>query len=125
MAWTDEQKIDHLLRLPWTIVRDVTPEGDRLLRVRELSSVVGCGQTDVELDADFWDSLATTLRAYLHFHDTIPLPAPIKSLPWESAAPDSGVRGIQVQGNASGQIPAVRELDPTAAAIKPNVLVPA
>ncbi len=81
MAWTEELKLTYLMRLPWTIVAEKTPEGDSLLRVRELPSVVGCGTSPEELEKDFWESFESALRAYLHFGDLIPLPAEIE-LPW-------------------------------------------
>jgi hypothetical protein len=83
MPWTDEQKLNYLMKLPWTIVPDTTPEGDRLLRVAELPSVVGCGATNDDLERDFWASLETALRSYLHFGDQLPLPAKRPVLPWE------------------------------------------
>lgn len=36
MDWTTEEKLRHLLRLPWTFDRELTPEGDSVLRVREI-----------------------------------------------------------------------------------------
>lgn len=77
----------YLVRLPWTIVPEMTPEGDRLLRVRELPAATGHGETDVELEADFWESLTETLRCYIHFGDRPPLPASVASLPWEQEPP--------------------------------------
>lgn len=84
MTWTFEEKVDYLLRLPWTVVRDTSPEGDTLLRVKELPDVVGCGEDQEALEADFWASLRASLESYLHFGDTIPRPgfAPSR-LPWE------------------------------------------
>ena len=81
MYWTQERKLLYLLRLPWTLVPERTPEGDRLLRVRELASVVGAGATDADLEEDLWEAMREALRAYLHFGDPIPLPAG-QSLPW-------------------------------------------
>ena len=66
-----------LLALPWTIVPETTPEGDRLLRVREIPSAVGHGATDAELERDLWDSLRESLLAYLHFGDAVPQPHPV------------------------------------------------
>lgn len=81
MNWTTEQKIDSLLRLPWSIRSEVTAEGDRLLRVVEIPSAVGSGQSDDEAVADLWESLRASLAAYLHFEDKIPLPEG-SPLPW-------------------------------------------
>lgn len=70
-----DREIQRLLRLPWTITVETSPEGDRLLRVREIPSAVGCGATDAEAIADLWASLEASLRAYVHFGDAVPLPA--------------------------------------------------
>lgn len=63
------------MRLPWTIVRERTPEGDQILRVAEIPSVVGSGASSEEMEADLWDSLRESLRAYLHFKDPLPMPS--------------------------------------------------
>ena len=76
-------RLNYLLRLPWTFVRETTPEGDTLLRVAEIPSAVGTGETDPDLEADVWASLRASLEAYLHFGDPIPLPRGAH-LPWES-----------------------------------------
>ncbi|MDP3909026.1 MAG: hypothetical protein Q8Q14_01420 [Gemmatimonadales bacterium] len=85
MPWTDAQKLNYLIKLPWTIVPDRTPEGERLLRVAELPAVVACGDTNEALEADFWAALEAALRSYLHFGDPLPLPAQRPALPWETA----------------------------------------
>lgn len=69
-----DEKVRQLLRLPWTFVREVAPEGDVLLRVKEIPSVVGTGTTDAELEADLWASLEAALAAFLHFGDPVPMP---------------------------------------------------
>lgn len=63
------------MSLPWTIVRETTPEGDHVLKIAELPSVVVSGDTDEELHAELSESLRESLRAYLHFGDSIPVPA--------------------------------------------------
>jgi len=75
MSESRSSQLEHLLRLPWTIVKEVTPEGDHLLRVAEIPSAVGSGATREETEADLWESLEESLRAYLHFGDPIPVPA--------------------------------------------------
>jgi hypothetical protein len=82
MAWTHDEKLEHLLRLPWSLQAETTPEGDRLLRVVEIPSAVGCGASDEELEADLWESLRASLEAYLHFSDPIHVPGGA-SLPWD------------------------------------------
>jgi predicted RNase H-like HicB family nuclease len=86
MNWTDERRLAFLLRLPWTLVAETTPEGDSLIRVAELPSAVGTGATQQEIERDLWDALTAALRAYLHFGDPIPVPVGRK-LPWVEAAP--------------------------------------
>lgn len=82
-----EQQLDYLMCLPWTLVIETTPEGDRLLRVREIPSAVGCGTTDAELESDFWESLREALRAYLHFGDEVPQPERLRGRQMLGARP--------------------------------------
>jgi hypothetical protein len=82
MSWTDEAKVEFMLRLPWTIVPDVSPEGDSLLRVTELPSAVASGNTPEKLEDDFWESLRSTLNAYVLHGEDPPLPTRVKALPW-------------------------------------------
>ncbi|MDP9201739.1 MAG: hypothetical protein M3P26_07380 [Gemmatimonadota bacterium] len=113
MAWTLEQKLSYLLLQPWTIIPDLTPEGDKLLRVQELPAAVGTGENDEALTADFWESLRSTLEAYLQMGARPPLPATgVKVLPWEKTAKEarlSGtfqmVRGQTIQVRTSGPGP--------------------
>ena len=81
MTRSEDQQIEHLMRLPWTIVPETTPEGDRLLRIAEIPSAVGTGETPQEIEADLWQALRESLRAYLHYKDQIPLPTGIRG-PW-------------------------------------------
>jgi len=74
MTAARDPQLEHLLRLPWTIVSELTPEGDHLLRVAEIPSAVGSGATPQEVEADLWESLRESLRAYLHYHDPVPMP---------------------------------------------------
>jgi hypothetical protein len=82
MEWTNQSKIAVLLRLPWTI-DSTMEEGERVLRVRELPSVVVSGTDERELEREFWESLRESLAAYLHFGDPIPLPTGVRMLPWD------------------------------------------
>jgi hypothetical protein len=66
--------IQRLLSLPWTIDRDVAPEGDVVLRVREIPSAVGAGASEQERLDDLCASLEASLLAYLHFGDPVPSP---------------------------------------------------
>lgn len=82
MSWDERRKLEYLLGLPWSIYAEATAEGERLLRVRELPPVIGSGESDAEIERDFWDSLEATLRSYLHFGDELPLPLGL-TLPWK------------------------------------------
>ena len=46
-----DRQLEHLMSLPWTIVRETTPEGDHVLKIAELPSVVVSGDTDEEFDS--------------------------------------------------------------------------
>jgi hypothetical protein len=72
---SNELELRRLLTLPWTVLREVTPEGETILRVEEIPSAVGSGSSDTERERDLWDSLTESLQAYLHFGDTIPVPS--------------------------------------------------
>lgn len=87
MDANSEAELRRLLFLPWTIVPDVTPEGDKLLRVLEVPSAVGHGETEEELVRDLWESLAESLKAYLHFGDPIPLPSGLHQPSWLPSSP--------------------------------------
>lgn len=120
MTWTTEQKLEHLEALPWTIVAETTPEGDRLLRVSEIPSAVGHGATPEELEADLWASLRASLQAYLHFGDPIPLPNGV-ALPWASdvgglLSPPIAV--ILRRRRQTWENPPATEIDSTAAAVQ-------
>lgn len=69
-----DPQLQGLLRLPWTIISETTPEGDLLLRVKEIPSAVGCGETEPAAIADLWEALTESLRAHLHFGDPVPVP---------------------------------------------------
>jgi len=84
MPWDDQRKLEYLLALPWSIYTEVTAEGDRLLRVRELPPVMGSGASDEDIEREFWDSLEATLRSYVHFGDELSLPLGM-TLPWKQA----------------------------------------
>lgn len=74
MTERTDETLQRLLWLPWTVLREVTPDGDVLLRVKEIPSAVGSGDSDEERVADLWEALTASLRALLHFGDPVPLP---------------------------------------------------
>lgn len=73
-GWTAEDRLDALAAVPWIVDREVTPDGDRLLRIREIPSASGAGSDPAEREADLWASLRASLRAYIHIGDPVPLP---------------------------------------------------
>lgn len=112
MAWTTRQKLDWLIRQRWTIVKDVTPEGDQLLRVVELPAAVGCGDTDESRSADFWESFIATLEAYLATESIPPLPAGAKQPPWLGTPPAEKLAPQPVLKFVAGRVTTV-ESPPT------------
>lgn len=84
MSWTPKQKVEFLIRQPWTVVREDTPEGDTLLRVAELPGAVGCGNTREALESDFWESFVATLEAYVAVDAVPPFPkrSAVRHAPW-------------------------------------------
>lgn len=85
MTWTENQQLEYLLKLPWTVVAETTSEGDRVLRIAEIPSATGSGDSPSQMERDLWESLRESLRAYLHYGDPIPVPA-AASPPWVDAA---------------------------------------
>ena len=87
MSWSEEEQLQYLLRLPWAILYETTSEGERLVRAIELPWAVGRGETPEARDADLCRSLRATLTVYLRLGDPIPLPATVRSLPWQKGPP--------------------------------------
>lgn len=83
-----EMDIQRLMHSPWTVLREVTPEGDILLRVKEIPSAVGSGESDEERVQDLWESLSESLRALLHFGDAIPFPQGVGAA-WTRISPSA------------------------------------
>ena len=113
MPWTDEQKLDYLMRQPWTIVREDSGESYALLRCKEMPDAVGSGDTDAELERDFWDSLRESLRARMHFGDTVPNPS-THPFPWEIAASKYPLPTVIVRRRTDGGMEVIRETAVTA-----------
>lgn len=71
-----EALLESYLRLPWTLLpgrREA--EGYYTLRVAELPSVLGVGETESELQASFWEAMRSVLTSYLLDGEEIPLPS--------------------------------------------------
>lgn len=120
MAWTEEQKVEALLRLPWTVSVEKSPEGDLVAYVREIPGVIATGRTMKALGIDLWASLKATLQCFVEFNDEIPLP-PSSGLPWvgNPAPTERRVRGTM---EGEGWSPTVIS---TAASSSMRVAVPA
>ena len=81
MGWTRLQQLELLMRLPWTVNTEREADGTLVSRVAELPSVIATGANERELGRDLWESLETTLEAYLEHGDPVPVPSGV-SLPW-------------------------------------------
>lgn len=84
MTWTREQKLDSLMRLPWTIrVERDAEEGYLIARVAEIPSALAAADSESSLEYELWESLRVSLEVYLDHADVITLPPSVHSLPWE------------------------------------------
>lgn len=84
VTWTDENKIQALLRLPWRFrVERNEDEGYFVARVDEIPSAIATGKTAAELEPALWESLSESLEVLLEFGDPIPLPPTVARYPWE------------------------------------------
>lgn len=72
-----EADLPWLLRLPWTIrslyVTDETPSY-WCLRCAEIPSAIATGESEAEVEKEFWESLRESLHIYLIHDDPIPVP---------------------------------------------------
>lgn len=81
--WTTEQKLDALMRLPWTIVPETdSADGSLVAQVREVPDAIATGQSKRELARELWESLRASLEIRLLHGDEIPMPAGRTVLPW-------------------------------------------
>lgn len=70
-----EALLESYLRLPWTLLPGFREaEGYHTLRVAELPSVLGVGETESELEASFWEAMRSVITSYLLDGEAIPLP---------------------------------------------------
>lgn len=125
MPWTQEEKIEALLRLPWTVKTARTEDGF-VAEVAELPSALATGDTMKLLARDLWDSLKATLTSYLEFNDPIPLPAGV-SAPWE-ASESPAPRTVAVRratGSLGGEGWQKATLVSTASSSRSEILIPA
>ena len=98
--WTNERKLEALLRLPWTLhmTRNIE-DGHWAMRVEELPAALATGATPEDLERAFWESLRETLAVFLDHGDKIPLPPRVSRYPWQ---PRTDVRFVpgQIQETA-------------------------
>lgn len=103
MNWTDEHKINYMLRLPWTIT-PAHEDGETVLRVREIPSVIATGTSEEELDRELFEALRASLQAYLHFGDPLPRPPGVKSFPWEDPQATSAPTRLVFRGRLTQEM---------------------
>lgn len=93
--WTNERKLDALLKLPWTLRMDHNVEdGHWSMRVAELPAAIATAERVEDLEDAFWESLRETLEVFLEHGDVIPLPARVAQYPWQ---PRQNYRVVQGQ----------------------------
>ena len=82
MPWTDAQRLEALMELPWTIhVETDDTDGSYVAHVAEVPDAIATGATLRDLARDLYESLAASLEVRLHNDDAIPLPAG-HTVPW-------------------------------------------
>jgi predicted RNase H-like HicB family nuclease len=100
--WTNERKVDALLRLPWRLrVTHGEENGHWVMRADEIPSALATGSTPEEVETAFWESLRESLLVYLECGDPIPLPAGVKCLPWQLTGQPVRVVSGQLQLTAA------------------------
>ncbi len=111
MSWSDSEKLDHLMRLPWTVVPQEGDEpGDLVLTCAELPSVIGTGTSEWDVTESFWSSLRLTLRAFVNDGECPPLPKhSIRGVPWESDSSEGTAARIRAVMTAPGETQAAPE----------------
>ncbi|MEP6832951.1 MAG: hypothetical protein ABJB74_06130 [Gemmatimonas sp.] len=69
-----DPKVAQLMALPWTIRVSKDDENGLVAMVEELPDAIATGNTPEELERDFWQSLAESIRARLALGDEVPRP---------------------------------------------------
>lgn len=90
-----DRRLDALVRMPWTVRVEKCDDGYLVARVDELPSVVATGDTEKQLEDDFWAALRATLSAYLEFGDEVPLPESVRPTVPILSIEDRGVVRIE------------------------------
>jgi len=102
MAWTREDQLTFLLRLPWSVTVRTESDGDWTAQVSELPFLVATGADEKQLGKDLFDALWSALDAMLEHGDPLTLPKGVK-LPWESGAePPAKRRWVFASGQLRG-----------------------
>jgi hypothetical protein len=88
MSWTTEQKVESLMRLPWTVTSEAADDPNEfVVRVKELPGTIVIG-TKEEIDEEFWGALRASIEARLEFGDKFDvLPPGVPCVPWERKTP--------------------------------------
>ena len=97
MTWTAKQKLDALMRVPWSVFEERNDEqGYLVAQVRELPDAIATGADERTLARDIYAAVRASLACRLEFGDDIPLP-PGYLLPWSNgAAPPMETKVISV-----------------------------
>jgi predicted RNase H-like HicB family nuclease len=119
MAWTRESQIQHLVRLPWTVVLDRDADGDFVATVAELPFLVASGPTEKAASRDLFEALWTAMDAMLEHCDAVPLPHD-ELLPWE--------RGVEppvpMEQHLANMVVGGDAWSPTASSISQSLALP-
>lgn len=109
--WTNDEKLELLLRMPWTIAPEEGDEpGDLVLTCAEIPSAIGTGRSEKAVIEDFYDSLRLSLRVALEHGDALPRPHGSQApFPWETDAPERMAARFRAVMTPSGGMQAIPE----------------
>ncbi len=103
MPWTAEQKIDALMRLPWSVSTQKSAYGSYLTaRIAEVSDAIATAADERSLARELFASLRASLSCRIDYGDEIPLPEGFQ-LPWKEAEEPRGVPSLYVLPLHEGQ----------------------
>lgn len=99
MTWTTKQRLEALMRLPWTILTEKSEFGDySVWRIAEMPDAIVTGTEERELARETYLALKASLACRLEFGDEITLP-PGTQLPWANGAePPVTLRPAKIDG---------------------------
>lgn len=90
--WTSEEKLQALMRLPWSVKLERDPrDGSLIAQVDELPDAIATGDNEQDLARDLWEAIEASLACRLEYGDPLPLPQG-NVIPWEGSAQPSSER---------------------------------